>query len=1088
MLTFNRLQKACIIGMASIALTACEKNKTTDISQPNAATESLELLPNEEKITLASNNEPVSFNEHVQPILSEYCYHCHGPDGGSRQPEKNPLRLDVAAEAFLARENGKPVIIKGEPDASYLIELVESTDKDLVMPPHPETNPHGKLMQPQEIALLRRWVKEGAKYEDHWAYIQPTKQELPVIKNKTWAAANPIDQYIAAKFEKFGLTPNAQEKPSRLFRRLFFDLTGLPPTPDQIEKLLADPREFDVVYSETVDNLLKTDAYAEHWARHWLDVARYADTHGIHIDNYRSIWPYRDWVIKAFQNNMPFDQFTREQIAGDMMPNATLDQIVATGFNRCLPTTGEGGAIADEYNAIYAQDRTDTTAAAWLGLTTGCAACHDHKFDAISTKENYQLTAFFRNTPMTALDRNNALHPPNIRVRSKDESAKAELLAKQTNDLEKAIVEHKKKAEIIFQKWLKEQKAALNTNTDVPSPILQLLLNKQDQGITDSSGKNHTSEKPVKWIAGPIKQAVHLEDNAITIDNAPSFEADQSFSYGAWLNLPHRGTAGIIAKIDIDNRDRGYDLWLYGNKIYAHINSSFPEDALKVVMKDAFPRKTWFHAMVTYDGSRKASGLKIYINGKSVKLGTVRDNLKGSIQNKSPLTLGRRHKGPHAHFMKVTGFQIYDRALTPEECNSLGSRSLINQLIALSPPDAKQLQKIRDYYFADVDTKHIQLTKQLAALKKEKEIHDKKSPITLVMQENEDKEPFAHILVRGNYADKSDKVTPDTPASLPPMGNLPKNRLGLAQWLTKPENPLPARVTVNRYWYYLFGRGIVDSTGDFGVMGSRPTHPKLLDWLAVEFVENGWDLHHLLRTIVTSSTYRQSSVISEQELELDPENTWLARGPRYRLDAEQIRDLTLESSGLLNKEIGGPSVKPYQPKGIWSSVAMPQSNTKNYKADTGDKLYRRSLYTFWKRTAPHPAMEILNAPVREVSCVKRELTNTPLQAFVIMNDPQFVEASRQLASRAIKGAKTTEERIHLISSALLARPMSNDELDVVKLTLKRAKDKFTNSSEDATKLITVGESKPDGSLAAPELAAWTVVANQILNMDETLNK
>ncbi|HCL97573.1 MAG TPA: hypothetical protein DHW77_07410, partial [Verrucomicrobiales bacterium] len=388
----------------------------------------------------------------------------------------------------------------------------------------------------------------------------------------------------------------------------------------------------------------------------------------------------------------------------------------------------------------------------------------------------------------------------------------------------------------------------------------------------------------------------------------------------------------------------------------------------------------------------------------------------------------------------------------------------------------------------DVDTKHIQLTNQLAALKKEKEIHDKKSPITLVMQENKDKEPFAHILVRGNYADKSDKVTPDTPASLPPMGNLPKNRLGLAQWLTKPENPLPARVTVNRYWYYLFGRGIVDSTGDFGVMGSRPTHPKLLDWLAVEFVENGWDLHHLLRTIVTSSTYRQSSVISEQKLELDPENTWLARGPRYRLDAEQIRDLTLESSGLLNKEIGGPSVKPYQPKGIWSSVAMPQSNTKNYQADTGDKLYRRSLYTFWKRTAPHPAMEILNAPVREVSCVKRELTNTPLQAFVIMNDPQFVEASRQLASRAIKGAKTTDERIHLISSALLARPMSNDELDVVKLTLKQAKDKFTNSPEDATKLITVGESKPDESLAAPELAAWTVVANQILNMDETLNK
>ena len=492
--------------------------------------------------------------------------------------------------------------------------------------------------------------------------------------------------------------------------------------------------------------------------------------------------------------------------------------------------------------------------------------------------------------------------------------------------------------------------------------------------------------------------------------------------------------------------------------------------------------------MVTYDGSRKASGLKIYIDGKSVKLGIIRDTLKGSIKNDTPLTSGRRHMDPHARYMTVTGLQIYNRTLTPAECISLGNDSLINQLIAMPSPDAKQLQKIKDHYFSSVDAKHIDLNKKLVALNKEKKTHEDKVPITLVMKENADKKPFANILIRGNYADKGEEVTPDTPASLPPMDDLPKNRLGLAQWLTKPENPLPARITVNRYWYYLFGRGIVETTGDFGVMGSRPTHPKLLDRLAVDFVENKWDFHHLLRTMVTSSTYRQSSVISPKQLELDPENILLARGPRYRLDAEQIRDLALTASGLLNNTIGGPSVKPYQPDGIWSAVAMPQSNTKNYKRDTGEKLYRRSLYTFWKRTAPHPAMEILNAPVREISCVRRELTNTPLQAFVLMNDPQFVEASRRLAERVMTEAKSTDDRINLVAAALLARPMSNDELDVVKLTFNRAKEKFTAAPEDAQKLITVGESKPDANLPAPELAAWTIIANQILNLDEALKK
>ena len=829
-------------AIAALALNSCQKKEEQADSGSTAAPPAPLSGPRQADPTVTvSADQPVSFNEHIQPILSSYCYHCHGPDSGSRQPEKNPLRLDVEADAFAARENGKPVIIKGKPDESYLIELIESDDKEKVMPPHPAKNPHGKIMNPGEIALIRRWVKEGAIFEDHWAYIAPQKSAIPPIKNPRWAR-HPIDHFIAKKQDAAGLTPNEEEAKPRLLRRLYFDLTGLPPSPKEIDRILADKRDWDSVYLETVDQLLKTEAYAEHWTRHWLDVARYADTHGIHIDNYRSIWPYRDWVINAFKTNMPFDQFTREQVAGDMMPSATTQQIVATGFSRCLPTTGEGGAIAAEYDAIYAQDRVDTTSSAWLGLTTGCAACHDHKFDAISTKENYQLTAFFRNTPMTALDRNSALHPPNIKVQSEEDKARSESLAEQTTEAEKTLTDHRKAADLDFKKWLKQRQATTSNDKTLPGLVFDLPLNKsQDTGVTDSSGTRHKTEKPVKWIDGPIAKAAHLEDNAIIIQSSPSFESDQAFSYGAWLNLPNRGIAGLIAKIDIDNHDRGFDLWVNGNKLYAHISSQFPDDALKVIMKDAFPHKTWFHAMVTYDGSRKASGLKIYINGKPMRLGIIRDSLKGSIVNDTPLTIGRRHKAPHARYMQVTGLQVYDRALTPAECLALGNDSLINQLIAMPSPDAKQLQKIRDHYFSSIDDKHIDLSKKVAALKKEKQTHDSKAPISLVMKENADKEPFAHVLVRGQYADKAEKVTPDTPASLPPMGDLPRNRLGLARWLTLKQNPLPARVTVNRYWYYLFGRGIVHTTGDFGVMGARPTHPKLLDWLAVDFVESGWD-------------------------------------------------------------------------------------------------------------------------------------------------------------------------------------------------------------------------------------------------------
>ncbi len=871
--------------MALGTLASCDK-------KPSSSQQENEPLSNaqEQKETprLTQELETISFNEHIQPILSESCYHCHGPDSGSREPggklsgnKGQPFRLDLEEFAFEERENGKPAIIPGDPDNSLLVQLMESTDPEQVMPIHPSRSPHGSILTPEKIALVRRWVKEGAKYEPHWAYIPPKKSPLPEVAHTTWAKENPVDRFIAARFEQANLTPNPEEKPARLIRRLYFDLTGLPPTPEALDQILSDTRDFDTVYRETVDKLLNTDAYAEHWTRHWLDVARYADTHGYQLDNYRSIWPYRDWILRAFKQNMPFDQFTREQIAGDMMPDPSLNQIVATGYSRCMPTNGEGGSIAEEYHVLYAQDRVDTTSATWLGLTTGCAACHDHKFDAISMKENYQLTAFFRNTPMAALDKHAEDHPPNVRLmNAADKSASAKLKPRITQ-LEKQLAELEKKNNTPFQAWLKKEQAAHKSSND-----------------------------------------------------------------------------------------------------------------------------------------------------------------------KTPIA----------------------------------------KLLKLPKPNKDQLTQIRTHYFSKVDPKGTTIHQQLTPLKKQqKAIHDR-SPTTLVMQENKDKEPFAHILERGNYTQRRDKVTADTPAMLPPMADLPRNRLGLAQWLTMPTNPLPARVTVNRYWHYIFGKGIVTTTGDFGVMGARPTHPKLLDWLATDFVENNWDLHHLLRTIVTSATYRQSAQIDPKKYEIDPANKWLARAPRYRLDAEQIRDLALHTSGLLHEQFGGPPVKPYQPKDIWKTISMKKSNTRIYQPDTGNKLYRRSIYTFWKRTASPPSMKIFNAPVRNVTCVKREITNTPLQALVIMNDTQFVEASRHIAQRAMQKADTPETIIHYIARLLISRPMRESEIKVAQSTYSDALEEFTSTPEEAKKLINVGESPPDPKLPVPQLAAWTVVANQILNMDETLNK
>lgn len=1089
-----KLKNITLATALGFSVLSCSEKKQETTSQQNDAEESstsseeASYANSNKQSTTVSIDTPLSFNEHIQPILSTNCYHCHGPDSGTRLPEDEPLRIDTEEGAFEVRKNGKPVIIKGDPDNSYLLELMESKDPDLVMPLHPTRSPHGRIMDPADIELVRRWIKEGANYEKHWAYISPKKAELPEVENKEWVR-NSIDTFVLSKLEQNNITPNGDEDKSRLLRRLTFDLTGLPPTPDELKVFLADTRDFETVYSEKVDQLLNTDAYAEHFGRHWLDVARYGDTHGIHNDNYRSIWPYRDWVIDAFRENMKFDQFTIEQIAGDMLPNPTLDQKVATGFQRCLTTTGEGGAIEEEYNAIYAQDRVDTTSAAWLGLTAGCAACHDHKFDAISTKENYQLTAFFRNTTMNAFDNNDSIHPPNILVPHKKDRQRLATIKKELQTVNDKKEQLFNSQDPKFDAWLTQISNSPNYRTHVAEGVVvNLPLNDKSKGIGNPA---FTSNLPLKWNKALDGDAVYFKDaNVINLGNLGDYERDQAFSYGAWINAPSRASGGIISKMNSAKNFQGYDLLIDQGKLSVHLIHQFPHNYIKVITKNKIENNEWIHVMATYDGSAKASGLKIYINGVEQELDILISNLTKTIKTDAPLLLGSRHLSGAFNNGQLQHFQLYQRALSKSDVYKLATQGILNQVVNSGNSDPKKLLQAKKHYFTNIAKKTTDMDAKIAKIKNEIAAIEGRATRTLIMDVKPNSKPTAHVLIRGEYASKDEEVlSPDVPAALPPMtDDMPRNRLGLAMWLTDKRNPLPARVTANRYWYYLFGKGIVETNKDFGVMGARPTHPKLLDYLAADFMENDWDLHHLLRQIVTSSTYRQSAVISEEKKQADPLNKLLSRGPRYRLDAEQIRDLALKSSNLLHEEIGGPSVKPYQPINIWESVAMAGSNTRFYKQDSGNKLYRRSMYTFVKRTAHHPTMEILNAPNREEACVQRDITNTPLQAFVIMNDPQFVEASRQLAASAIQYGSETEERINYISLNLLSREMDAEEIEIVNTTLSSVMEKFKTKPEEAIKLISVGASKAPAEIDPAELASWTIIANQVLNMDETLNK
>jgi len=1034
----------------------------------------------------------VDFQRDVRPILSNNCFACHGPD---HQTRLAGLRLDLRDAAVEVRKTGA-AIVPGDPSKSLIWQRITSAKPAQRMPP---AYSHKTLTQPQ-IATLKLWIEEGAPWKEHWSFVPPVKRTPPTVKNADWVR-NPIDAFVLSRVEAANLVPAAEADRRKLIRRLALDLTGLPPAPADVERFLNRP------YDEIVDFYLASPHYGEHRARYWLDAARYADTHGIHVDNYREMWPYRDWVINAFNRNVPFDRFTIEQLAGDLLPNPTLDQQIATGFHRCNVTTNEAGIIADEFEAIYAKDRVDTTSAVWLGLTVGCATCHDHKFDPISQRDHYALAAFFRNTKQPVMDGNVSDTKPVVIV------PKAEDLSR----WQSIQIEHAQ---------LKLQLSGLTTD----NPPL--------------------SAPPARPLADNSEIFTHLDEVAFAgkqttdLPNQKVFDAAKPFSIALWMRPPKTDDSQVVlsqydpaepkgrlqrsqTKQELSGAGRRKRVGLgpvpekrkgregaspndretrspiapkrvglarvpekQGRGWYVEIGSRVPLFRLvgdegktldaRAGHLDQVKPGEWNHLVVTYDGTGERMGLAMYLNGKPVELQAVEPlaKINGNFKTGAPLRLGGETKRYFAGGA-VKDLRIYSRALSEEDA----------RLVALWPRmQAGDVDALRLYQLRHESPDYKGIASQLAAIDLERRAIRRRAAVTHVMSERADQTAFAHILFRGMYDQPRDKVEADVPSALPPMpAAYPRNRLGLAKWLVDPNNPLTARVTVNRFWQEIFGTGLVKTSEDFGAQGEGPSHPELLDWLAVEFRDSGWDAKKLMRLIVTSATYRQAAATTEEKLKADPDNRLLSRGPRFRMDGELIRDYALASSGLLTRTIGGPSVKPYQPEGVWETVAMLGSNTRFYKKDAGDKLYRRSMYTFWKRSAPPASMDIFNAPTREACTVRRERTNTPLQALVTMNDVQFVEAARVLAEHTLS-VKGIDAQLDSATAALLARPLEPREREIAKRSYKDFLSYYDAHPADARKLIATGDSKAGSKAPAAELAAMTMLMNELMNLDEVLNK
>ena len=1013
---------------------------------------------------------PVDFARDVLPVLSDACFHCHGPDEKKREAE---LRLDTR-EGLYRTLDGVTVVTPGKPEASELVLRITSHDRDEAMPP-PKAN---RTLKPEDVAMLKRWVAEGAPFGMHWAF-----QPMHRFDANGSAAPEHIDAFVRERLEKEGLALSPEADRERLIRRVSFDLTGIPPTPDEVDAFQADASPQD--YERVVDRLLASPRFGERLASDWLDVARFADTNGYQMDAPRPMWQYRDWVIKAFNEKLPYDQFALWQIAGDLLPNATKKQQLATVFNRLHMQNEEGGIVGEEFRVAYVVDRVNTFATAFLGLTTECSRCHDHKFDPISQREFYSLFAFFQNIDEAGQIPYSgfvvATAEPSLLLSTAEQDSKLSEFNQRIAAKEQEFAAIREQAGAAFNEW----KAAGSRTVEVQGCVgrfgFDSLEQRQIANTVDAAKPGKVQENPTLVEGRDGKAALLDGENGFTFPGLGHFTRADEFSLGLWLRAPARHVERAVVlhhtKAPVDAGSRGYELLLEDGRVSFGLHHLWPGNSIKITAREPVAPGTWTHITATYDGSSRANGMRIFVNGVPAESTVIRDALTKDITygGEPDLAIGYRFRDSGFKDGAVDDFRVFNRQLTTIEVARVAG-------IERQPSQDELLDNFLATQSDPARTWHT----QLHALREEQRKFIQPIPEIMAMREMPQARK-AYVLKRGAYDARGDEVSADTPHVLPPFpADAPRNRLGLAKWLIDPEHPLMARVTVNRYWQMMFGRGLVETAENFGSQGAQPTHPELLDYLARDFIASGWNVKRLLKNIAMSATYRQSSKATPELVSRDPQNHLLARGPARRLDAEMLRDQALAVSGLLVERLGGPSVKPYQPPGLWEEIAMGRPK---YDQSKGEGLYRRSLYTFWKRTVPPPVMTTFDAADRSNCAVRRQSTSTPLQALALLNDVQIVEAARLVARRMLRdGGATTEERVAWAFRLISDRRPSTKEIAILTRLYNEQHEIFAQDSPAAVRLIAVGETKSDASLGPADLAAGTALALALLNHDEAITR
>ncbi len=1000
----------------------------------------------------ASSEEKISYAREILPILSDKCFFCHGPDKDNQEAD---LRLDIRADAIKAFA----WVPENPPDSEALIRIFTDDPKEIMPPP----KSHRVLTDAQKN-LIRKWVEQGAEYEAHWAFVAPPKDiPVPQTTDKTWAK-NPIDQFVLARLEKEKLAPSPQATPERWLRRITFDLTGLPPTQAGIDAFLTDTAP--TAREAVVDRLLASPRFGERMATPWLDVARYADSFGYQADIDMHAWPYRDWVIKAFNDNLPLDQFITQQLAGDLLPDATRDQQLATAFNRIHRKTNEGGSVPEEFRQDGISDRIHTIGTAFMALTMECSRCHDHKYDPITAKDYYSMGAFFNSIDEFGLIgwANGILPQPALQLPTSDQEAQLAAAQKGIADAEAAHAAQIAAAEPAFQAWLASAEKAF-PEADLATRIT---FDAEKEAVTPSPGDLRDDKHGKAYLSNG--------DATLSVPHHGIQHADQPFSVSLRLKPGEDYPEAVVFanSTSADAPYSGYELLLEKGKLRFTLAREFPGNAASIATTASIPTGDWTQITVTSDGSRKAAGLKIFLNGQPAETTVIADTLARDFASGGGIGFGARSRFPGLRGGMVDEISVHKRAITAAEVASIFSGK---PLAETTDPTL-----LRDYYLSAIDAPARELSNKLSAARAA--YRNVQNGIREIVTMRESAQPVpAYILARGDYTQPKEKVERETPDWLPPFpADQPRNRLGFAKWLTSPDHPLTSRVVINRVWQEIFGTGIVETSDNFGLQGAQPSHPELLDWLARDLMKHGWDHKRAVKQMVLSATYGQDSKASPELRERDPANTLLARGPARRLTAEMLRDSALALSGLLAETVGGQPVKPYQaPGSMWKEL---NNFLPAYTPDKGAGLYRRSLYTFWRRTTTPPNMTLFDTSAREVCSTRRTVTNTPLQALVMLNDPQFVEAARKLAERIMKeGGATDETRVKWAFRHVIGTAPSSEQLPILTELTAQQREVFATKSSDAEALLKVGDSPADPALDKTELATFTALAQALLNLD-----